>query len=132
MIPPKIAIVHDDAAVTALLVSLLEEEGYYPLTFPNPGTMGKDDIWISHADLVIINLGFGVHSPGSVLVNELRLDHRTEHIPIIALTTAPDPEEVRPENCRENCEMLQSPFDINNVLGLIRSLLKSPQHTQCR
>lgn len=131
MIPPTIAIVHGDATVTSLLVSLLEEEGYYPLTFPDPRTTEKEDIWMSRADLAIIDLGLGTNSPGSVLVNELRSDDRTAHISIIALTTAPDPEEIRPENCRENCEMLQAPFDINNVLGLIRSLLKSPQHSQC-
>lgn len=127
---PVIAIVHTDHAVVTLLTSLLEDDGYRPIAHTEPYT-ARDLIIRTSPDLVIIELGFGLSLPSWTLVDRLRSDPQTRHIPIIALTTSPDLEAARPESCRENLEILPEPFEIDHVLGMIRSMLKQPGNYRC-
>lgn len=130
MLPPNIAIVHNDTAVSSLLVTFLEDAGYLPVTYRGPGD-ALEQMRGSQPDLAIIDLGLHPGQMGGSLVDQLRSDSLTLRIPIIVLTTSNDPESVRPESCQYNCEMLPEPFDLDTVQGLIRSLLKSPQHCHC-
>lgn len=130
MVPPKIAVVHTDHAVTHLLVTLLEEEGYAPVPCTDPAT-ALDQFHASRPDLAIIELDLGASYPGWSLASQFRADPLTRHIPLIALTTSSGLDATRPADCQHNCELVREPFDINSVLGLIRSLLKSPDHCRC-
>jgi CheY-like chemotaxis protein len=130
MSEPSIAVVHTDPSVASLLMNLLEDEGYRPIAYNDPKN-AFERIRHSIPALAIIDLGFGVSVPTWDLVDRLRTDPVTEHIPIIALTTSPDLEAVRPERCRENCELLSEPFDVNNLLGLLRSMINRPHNYRC-
>jgi DNA-binding response OmpR family regulator len=126
--PVRIAVVHSDASVAELLVTLLEDEGYEPVTYGDPNS-ALDLMKLSPPELAVVELSLFV--PEANLVDALRGEPSTAHIPILALTTASDVEAVRPASCQENCEILTEPFDINSVIGLVRSLLKSPGNYQC-
>lgn len=130
MMPVKIAVAHSDSAVSSLLITLLEDEGYQVLLYNDPSTM-LTQFYRSRPDLAIVDLSFGSSYPGWTLASQLRADPRTRHIPIVALSTSADLEADRPRNCEHNCELLPEPFDIDSVLGLIRSLLRSPDHCHC-
>lgn len=130
MLPPTIAIIHNDTAVSHLLVTFLEDAGYLPIAYSDPGS-ALGQMQQSRPELAIVELGRAPDQMGGSLIEQLRADSLTEKIPIIVLTTASDPESVRPESCQYNCEMLPEPFDLDSVQGLIRSLLKSPQHCHC-
>lgn len=127
---PVILIIHTDHAVVTLLTNLLEDEGYQPIAHTEPST-AREVIMRTTPDLVIIDLGFGLSLPSWTLVDRLRSDPRTGNIPIIALTTSPDLEAARPESCQENCEILPEPFEIDRVLGMIRSMLRRPGNFRC-
>jgi CheY-like chemotaxis protein len=130
VLPPKIAVIHNDDAVSNLLVTFLEDEGYLPIAYADRDAT-LTELRLSPPDLLIIELDFPATKRETTLVDELRFDPRTRHIPVIVLTTMANPEEVRPESCTHNCEMLSEPFDLNSIQGLIRSLLKNPHHLPC-
>lgn len=130
MLPPKIAVIHDDPAVSNLLLTFLEDEGYLPIAYLEPDTT-VEQLHSSIPDLAIIELSYSSSQQRETLVDQFRADPLTRHVPVIVLTTAADPESVRPESCRDNCEVLPVPFDLDTLQGLIRSLLKSPQYCRC-
>jgi CheY-like chemotaxis protein len=125
-----ITVVHTDPSVASLIVNLLEDEGFQPAAFRDP-VVAFENIRQTIPALAIIDLGFGVSLPPWNLVDRLRTDPATRSIPIIALTTSTDLEAVRPEHCRENCELLTEPFDINTLLRLLRSMIHRPANDLC-
>jgi DNA-binding response OmpR family regulator len=122
--PVRILLVDDDAMISQLVVDLLSLEGYDVDTAPN-GIVALEKIQRRTYDLILSDLQMP-ELDGAGLYRELT--ERQAHPPgkFIFLTGTADASEVHHLVQDPTLPVLQKPFNVADLLVLVRKVLSSP------
>ncbi|MDQ3929360.1 MAG: response regulator [Chloroflexota bacterium] len=122
--PKHILVINDAEELRELIQSILHSAGGYEVT---QGTYKPAMLpWIEELkpDLVISDVTFGEEPLGFELVDILKLNPATAHIPILlcsgAITALREQQAYLAE---KNVGVLYKPFDVGELLGAVRALL---------
>jgi DNA-binding response OmpR family regulator len=120
----RILVVEDNAKLLASMVALLED--HFDILEAEDGREGIDKARLQNPDLIISDIMMPVAS-GYDLVEELKQNDRTKHIPIILLTALGD-DEKRIEGYNHGADdYIVKPFKFDVLLSRVNNLLKSRQ-----
>lgn len=115
-----ILLVEDEADIAAILVALLEEEGF-EVAWASDGHIGLELAGQRRPNLVVTDLMMPVMS-GLELVTSLADDPQLRSIPVITVSAAAPPEELGDLAAA----FLRKPFDFDALLSLIHARLDGP------
>jgi CheY-like chemotaxis protein len=117
--------VNDDPAILNLFEDLLTEEGYHVILDQFTRSTGDilGDIRSVQPDLVIMDFIIGGEGTGWQLLQAVRMDRTTRHIPIVVCTGAVHQVEQLATHLSEmNVHVVLKPFDIDHLLEVIASV----------
>jgi DNA-binding response OmpR family regulator len=121
--PPKIVVVDDDAAISELVCTVLEEEGMIALSCPY-GTAAYFCIRRARPNLAILD----VHMPavdGVEIFHTMRSTPETAAIPVIFLTANDQILRTRiPDYPAQNAVLLPKPFHVITLAALVKRILE--------
>lgn len=125
MVVPIVAIVDDDPIIVQLMERLLQKVGYATRSWgidPNVHTLISE----TQPNVVILDLGLGSVSGWAVL-DMVRLDPRTTHIPLIICSGDSQQLQLKAEHLkRMRCKVVQKPFDLKTLLEAVASQIGMP------
>jgi CheY-like chemotaxis protein len=82
-------------------------------------------------DLVVLDIRMEHPESGWVVLDLVRLDPKTTHIPVIVCTADAQFVRERSEHLREKrAEVLHKPFDLDDLLEMVRRVLSEYQRDQ--
>jgi CheY-like chemotaxis protein len=115
-----IAVIDDDSAYLSMMQELLNDEGYR--TFTQLMAAGAPTrIAEAQPDLVILDVRMESAHAGLSLLDRLRADQRTCHIPVIVCSADVSTLREKQETLtRQGCAVLEKPFDLEKLLDLVR------------
>ncbi len=123
---PVIAVVDHDQDILAMMEILLTWAGYEPLLW-QCAEDAYELIRRKQPDLVILDLHVEHREAGWMLLNQLRLDPVTAHVPAIMYSCDRDFLRQRARVLRaKGCAILAKPFDPQALLRLIEQTLRVP------
>jgi DNA-binding NtrC family response regulator len=119
----KILVADSDSTVADCIVEVLADEGYQACCLPNYHlTMAT--ISDFQPDLLIMEQWHGAPHTRELL-HQLEENHLTAGLPVIINTTNPRTfHQLAGSVYRHNCLVLLKPFDLNQLIGSVESLLK--------
>jgi CheY-like chemotaxis protein len=113
---PLIAIMNDDTDFLSLMHELLTGEGYRCLICKE-STRVYPLIKEQHPDLVILDIRMGTPEAGWQVLELLRLDPTTAHMPVIISSADSVFLRAKEEALRAlHCDILEKPFDLDALL----------------
>ncbi len=118
MTEKRILIVEDDFDNTALVRVLLERENFDVLA-ARDGEMGLDVARTAHPDLIVLDLDMPKLDGWGVL-QQLKGDKKTQHIPIVVVTAHLMYDERKKVFDAGGAGYLQKPFSISDLVAEIR------------
>jgi two-component system, OmpR family, response regulator VicR len=125
----RIAVIDDDAVFVELMHDLLATgEGYHVVSNSN-WVQGYEFVKHHGPDLVILDLMMGREQTGWAVLELLREDPSTAHIPVI-LCSAAEPSLRQHANRVEGIgptEAVSKPFDVDHLLDVIARLVGQPK-----
>jgi two-component system response regulator VicR len=117
---PHILVVNDSPEILALKREIFEEEGFQVSTRINRD-VDLDEIIRIGPNLVILDYS---NEAESALLGQLRTHPRTASIPIVLCTGAiREIEEIRPQIEAMGVGVVYKPFDIEDLVGVVREAL---------
>jgi DNA-binding response OmpR family regulator len=121
-----IAVVNHDPVYLGLVQQILAVEGYEPLICPE-GTAAHSVIVERQPDAVLLDTWLEHQESGWILLQTLRLDEQTMHIPILLCTSDPDGVKARIEQIEKlgQIRVLNKPFDPATMLREMKEMLAS-------
>lgn len=125
---PLIAVVNDDTAFLTMMNELLSHEGYRTVIW-REGDSAYDLVRERRPALVILDIRMEHPEAGWKVLELLRLDPETEAIPVIVCSA--DSRLLREKQDRLhglNCQTLEKPFDLDELLALIQLTLDQTSH----
>jgi CheY-like chemotaxis protein len=123
---PLIAVVNDDPVFLALMREALESEGYRTLTWR--GGQGVHAM-LKHARpaLLVLDLRLEMTDTGLTVLQTLRLDAATRHLPVIVCSADTRVLERGGDHLKAfGCRLLAKPFDLDVMLSLVREMIAAP------
>ena len=122
----RILVMNDDQNILELFQLILEPEGYEVHLAFLPFEHVSEVERISPS-LIILDLKFGGHARGMLMLQQLRMYAPTMRIPIIICTAALSDMREQEETLRhKGIPIVYKPFDIDELLQAVRQLLPSP------
>lgn len=119
MTPPVVAVVNADREFLELMAELLRDEGYEAIIVHENAT-AYPILKQRMPALIVLELIITNPEAGWMVLNKLRLDPQTAHIPIIIASTATDLIARNEANLREkHCDILLKPFDLEEFLVMV-------------
>lgn len=121
----RILVINDTQELLEMFRLLLEGEGYDVVLSGMPILKVKEveDI---HPDLIILDLIFGDQRTGWQILQMLRMQRSTAHIPVIVCTAAlREVQEQEGYLVAHDVRVVYKPFDIDELLGSIQQALKA-------
>ncbi len=119
----RIAIIEDDAAIRLLLQATLADEGYEVLQIAGPGDV-LAQLAAAAPDLVLLDLVLGRWGDGLALAQAIRKDPLLLDTPIVVMSAAVTVLQQHAEALDLlRCHVLEKPFDLDRLLGVIASAL---------
>lgn len=122
--PKHILIVNEEEELRDLMQTILHSKGGYEVS---QGTYKPAMLpWIEELkpDLVISDVTFGEETPGFELVDKLKLNPATTHIPVILCSG--DIAALRKRQtylAEKNVGVLYKPFEVDELLGAVKQML---------
>jgi DNA-binding response OmpR family regulator len=124
---PMIAVVNQDTIFLTLMEELLSEEGYHTY-IEKEGDKAYVSIKKYKPDLVVLDIRINDPESGFKVIDLIRLDPDTMHIPIIVCSTAT--QLIRENESRlneKNCDILMKPFHLDELLMKVQAILGPPK-----
>ena len=116
-----ILVVDDDLDILYLLTAIFEYQGHRVRTTPDPDAV-RSLLEEHRFDLMILDIMLPRRS-GWEILEELRADPRTEHLPVIMLSASGDPAN-RERGIRLGADdFLAKPFDPDELIARVQGLL---------
>ena len=128
MAKPKIAVVNDDTAYLDMMRELLDQEGYDTIIHKEHQT-AHDVLRRENPDLAIVDVRLEHPESGWAIVELLRLDPHTVHIPVLVTSTDSRIHEKAPLLTHQGCDVLEKPFDLDDLLAKVGQMIGRPQQT---
>ena len=122
MAKPKVAVVNDDTAYLDMLRELLDQEGYDTIIHKEHQIV-HDVLRRENPDLAIVDARLEHPENSWSIVQLLRLDPRTVHIPVLVTSTDPRIHEKAPHLVEQGCDVLEKPFDLDNLLTKVGQMI---------
>jgi two-component system response regulator MprA len=124
----RIAVIEDDAAIRFTLDTVLTEEGYEAILIEGPGDL-LVQLTASKPDLVLLDLLLGAWGDGLALARAIRREPGWERSPIVVLSAARNELRQHTDELTESrCQVLEKPFDLDDLLAIIAGALASVQN----
>jgi CheY-like chemotaxis protein len=121
-----IFVIDDDQDILELYQTLLESEGY-TVTISTIAYEQVRDVETLHPDLIILDMKVGEQYQGLLLLQKLRMYPPTRAIPVIMCSAAVTLMREQEETLQaKGIPIIYKPFDIDELLQVIRQLLPSP------
>lgn len=121
----RILVINDTQELLEMFRLLLEEEGYDVVLSGMPILKVKE-IEDIHPNLIILDLIFGDQKTGWQILQMLRMQRSTAHIPVIVCTAAlREVQEQEGYLVAHGVRVVYKPFDIDELLGSIEQALKA-------
>jgi CheY-like chemotaxis protein len=118
----RIALVNDVPEYLQLIVDYLSAEGYEILTIPNH-QHAFEQIQESNPDIIICDVTFDNEQRGFALIDMLYLEPKTRDIPFILCASATQRvQEVSPALAAKNITWLEKPFEIEELISLLKRI----------
>ena len=122
-----IAVVNDDTTFLKLMQELLSDEGYR-VVLHIEGSSAYQLIKEEMPDLVILDIRIEHPEAGWVTLDLMQLDPVTTRIPVIVCSADVRQLREKANRLRElGCEILEKPFDLDDLLATVRSVLATAQ-----
>jgi CheY-like chemotaxis protein len=126
---PHITVVNDDTIFLSLMYELLRDEGY-DTTIIKASDEAYELIRANPPDLVVLDIRVGGEENGWLVLDLIRLDPTTAHIPVIVCSTDARLLAAKAEWLFEKrCDILEKPFDLSDLLRKIAALAGEPPAT---
>ena len=122
---PRIAVIDDDAVFVELMHDLLAHgEGYEVISNPH-WVRSFEFVKEVEPDLIILDLMMGREQTGWAVLDLVRMDPETAHIPIILCSAAAPALSQSSARLSERgpVETVAKPFDVDHLLAVIERLL---------
>ena len=124
----QIGLLEDDTAIQEMLRLVLEDAGYTVVVYPTADEClsalftSTQEHKASPIDLLIVDWRLSGSISGTEVIRALRVDKTYQSLPIILTTAAtfPDNDELRDMQV----VLLEKPFAVDDVVGLIQSLIE--------
>jgi DNA-binding response OmpR family regulator len=117
-----IAVVDNDLPFLNLMQELLTEEGFRVILH-HEGDTAYALIRKEQPDLVILDIRLEHPEAGWKVLELIRLDPETTHIPVIVCSADSSLREKAAMLQDQRCEMLEKPFDLDRLLGTIKAAM---------
>ncbi|HLI05355.1 MAG TPA: response regulator [Ktedonobacteraceae bacterium] len=125
----RILVVNDTQEILELFRILLEEEEGHEVILSGFPFQHIDEVKKIKPDLIILDFVFGDQKSGWQMLQMLKMQRSTAHIPVIVCTAALD--EVREQEgylVSQGIHVIYKPFDIEPLLQNVRELLEKHEH----
>jgi CheY-like chemotaxis protein len=120
---PLIAVVNQDTIFLQLMEELLSEEGYHTY-IEKEGDKAYVSIKKHKPELVILDIRISYPEGGFKVIDLMRLDPETAHIPLILCSTATNLLRENEARLREKqCDILMKPFKIDELLTKVQAII---------
>lgn len=123
----RICIVNDDVDFIGAMKMLLQEFGGFEVFVIHEGEKAYHRLKKEAPDLIILDVRMDSPQRGWSILDLLRLDPQTKHIPVIICTASTLNEDKTNWLKKHKIEALYKPFEINDLLTLINITLSPPQ-----
>lgn len=124
---PFIIVVNQDTVFLQLMEELLSEEGYHT-SIEKEGDKAYEHIKKSKPDLVVLDIRINNPEAGFNVIDLMRIDPETRHIPVIICSTATQIIRENEERLRaKNCDILMKPFNIDELLIKVQAIIGPPK-----
>jgi CheY-like chemotaxis protein len=124
-----IAIIDDDKTIIELLDDFLKEEGYTTLC----AYSGKEAYRIikkEQPDLIILDMQMEQRDTGLQVLELVRLDPTTAEIPVLMCSADGQFLREKEQQLRAHkCDTLEKPYNLDEILNRLKTLLGSPSHS---
>jgi CheY-like chemotaxis protein len=126
MAKPLIAVVNDDTAFLGLMEELLSEEGYNTLIVKSSDS-AYETIKKKEPALVVLDIRMQSAEAGFLVLDLIRLDPATAHIPVIICSAATAFVRDNEAHFRAmGCDILPKPFHLDELLAKVYAFLGPP------
>ncbi len=122
----KIAVVNDDIDFIDAIKILLSEFGNYKVSVIHEGEKAYQVIKAEPPDLIILDIRMDTPHRGWSILDLLKLDPKTNPIPVIICTATTINEEKTNWLKKHNITLLLKPFEINDLKMLVDIMLSPP------
>jgi DNA-binding response OmpR family regulator len=120
-----ITVINHDQAYLQLMERFLQSLGYQATCF-HEGDRAFDELRENVPDLIIIDIWLKAQDDGWNLIQKVRMDPATQHVPIIVCSS--DAQSLQAKSMvlqTLNCEALEKPFDLDVLQQkIVRGLAK--------
>lgn len=114
----KILVVENDFDILQIIAHVLSEEGYEPILCSSEKGI-LEVVSNNQPDVILLDI-FKITEQGTELCRTLKASEKTQHIPVIVLSTHPEINGVK-EGCAD--EIVRKPFDLDNLLDVVKEQL---------
>lgn len=122
---PLVLAIEDDAAIRNVYAELLTEEGFRVVTWSAVPDDGPTGVATLAPDLVVLDLVIAQQATGWELLVALHDDPRTASIPVLVVTAAGVLARDRAAELEAwGCGVLMKPFDLDDLIGAVRTCLE--------
>lgn len=122
---PHIVVVNDTQEILDLFREILEDEGY-AVTLYSFAINDLSELLKLRPDLVILDFLIGGESLGWQLLQKMKMDRRTAHIPVIVCSAALQLlQELEGHLRAKNVGIVVKPFDIDELVDIVQQYLAS-------
>jgi|SRR6185437_6758193 len=122
-----IAVVNDDVDFIDAIKILLTELNNYTVSVIHEGEKAYQIIKKAMPDLIVLDIRMDTPHRGWSILDLLKLDPQTNHIPIIICTATTVNEEKTNWLKKHNIALLLKPFDINDLTTIIDVTIQPPE-----
>ena len=119
----QVVVIDDDPSIQALFRDVLEGEGYRVATRGAPPADPADLLALA-PDLVVLDLVVGRDGGGWAFLQRLKTDPATHGLPVLVCSAAVETvERHRAQLDTWCCGVLLKPFDLDDLLALVRACI---------
>lgn len=127
MANPVVAVVNDDTQFLRLMELVLSGAGYGTLIFYE-GSNAFDRIKEHLPDLVVLDIRMEHPEAGWTVLDLMRLDRVTAHIPVLICSADHEALEAKEEYLQsKHAGILRKPFDIEDLVARVREFVGLPE-----
>lgn len=125
----RIMVVNDTPEILDMFLDLLHNEAGYEVVLYSYAIMDMREVEDIAPDLIILDYVFGRENLGWQMLQKLRMDRKTENIPVIVCTAATkEVQEIEGYLQSQGIRVVPKPFDIDALLETVKLALSDPQH----
>jgi DNA-binding response OmpR family regulator len=121
-------VVDDDDTLLDLVVEVFKEHDWQVVPCPDP-TQALDTIRLAEPDLVILDIVMGSVFSGWKVLQMLKQDLLTRHIPVLVWTGMPTLEDKQAWLNERGIKTISKPFDIDMLFSTVDELLGTQRKT---